>query len=96
MSSRFLASKVTKTVKFMGLDCVISKLTVGQVNDIQSLAKAGEEKDNNIEILLMVIRSGVDELKDIDSEEFNLYPMDELVKLSNEIMKYSGLLSEKK
>lgn len=93
-TSRFKGAKVTKKVKFMNDEIEIHKLTVAQVLEIQELAKNNEEKEDDnkgITILYTVVRSGTVDLRDFSDEELNDFPMDELSKLSNEIMKHSGL-----
>lgn len=95
--NRFIAAvkTATKKLKFVGQDLEITKLTVGQVLDIQDVAKeveANKEKsDAHIGMLFKVIRMGAPELADLDDDELKSLPMDELSDLSNEIMKYSGL-----
>lgn len=107
MASRFSTDKLIKPVKFMGEDVNIRKLTVGQVIEIQNKAKAlipditaeelaagakvPDNTDANIDLLTYVIKSGAAEFADYTAEDFRALPMDELGKLSGEIMKYSGL-----
>ena len=99
MTNRFLTAKVTKNVNFVGEKLDITKLTVAQVMEIQELSAnfgdAPTEADN-LKILTTVIRSGAAELRELTDEEFNGFPLDELSKLSNEIMKFSGLVKEGK
>lgn len=94
--------RMTKKVKFMGDDLEISKLSVAEVMDIQAnakaleLAAADENSDNNgeengLNLLQGVIRASVASAKDLTDEEFSTFPMDELSRLSNEIMKFSGI-----
>lgn len=97
MASRFDTNKLTKNVKFMGVDVAMRKLSVGQVLQVQEKAKAlsrmddGGDADANIEMLTFVIRAGVEEMSSYTNEEFLALPMDELSSLSSEILKYSGL-----
>jgi hypothetical protein len=91
MSMKSLAAKrVTKEFKFMGETVTISKLTVSEVVAIQEHVKAKPDGDG-LETLRMVIGFSVAEAKDLSDEEFASFPMDELNKLSAEIMKYSGV-----
>jgi len=84
--------KMTKAVKFMGEDVKISKLSVAEVMDIQEKAKKVENDDNaGLELLQTVIRAAVEGGQDLADEDFQSFPMDELSKLSNEIMKFSGI-----
>lgn len=92
--NRFLNAKVSKKAKFMDQDIEILKLTVSQVLEIQELAKDMEKNQsdaNSMDILMLVVKSGAPELNELTEEEIRTFPMDELTKLSNEIMKYSGL-----
>jgi hypothetical protein len=87
-----VGQRMTKTVKFLGSDVKISKLSVSEVLDIQNKAKDAEKDENaGLELLKSVVRSAVDGGADLDDSDFDSFPMDELSKLSNEIMKYSGL-----
>jgi hypothetical protein len=87
--------KMTKSVKFMGEDVKISKLSVSEVMDIQVKAKEIESDESaGLELLQKVIRSAVEGGEDLADEDFQTFPMDELSKLSNEIMKFSGIGAE--
>lgn len=84
--------KMTKAVKFMGEDVRISKLSVSEVLEIQERARALEKDEaEGFNILKTVIRASVEGAKDLSDEDFNDFPLDELSKLSNEIMKFSGI-----
>ena len=84
--------KMTKSVKFMGEDVKISKLSVAEVMDIQVKAKEIESDESaGLALLQTVIRSAVEGAEDLADEDFQTFPMDELSKLSNEIMKFSGI-----
>jgi hypothetical protein len=90
-----VGQRMTKTVKFLNSDVKISKLSVAEVLDIQNKAKDIEKDETaGLELLKTVIRSAVEGGKDLDDGDFDDFPMDELSKLSNEIMKYSGLGQE--
>jgi hypothetical protein len=94
MTNRFVGTKVTKKVKFMGQDIEISKLTITQVMKIQAQAKVLEEnasETENLKLLSIVVQEGAKELAELSLEELYEFPMDELTTLSNEVMKYSGL-----
>lgn len=87
--------KMTKNVKFMGEDVKISKLSVAEVMDIQTKAKELETNDAaGLEVLKVVITAAVEGAKDLSDDDFANFPMDELSKLSAEIMKYSGIGAE--
>ena len=98
MANRFLGQRVTKKVKFVELDIEISKLTMGQVNEVQAKARALAENPDgdNLELLVMVVKFGAQELSDVSDEEFLNFPLDELTKLSAAIMQFSGLNTDKK
>jgi len=90
-----VGKKMEKTVKFMGSDLKISKLLVSEVVELQNQAKALKEDDvdgkDGLEIIKLVIRNGAEGGKDLTEEDFNSFPVDELTRLSEEIMKHSGL-----
>jgi hypothetical protein len=96
--NRFIGAKVTKKVKFMGLDNLeITKLSISQVMKIQEQVKAleaSQSEDDNLKLLACVIQSGAPELAGLPLEELYNFSMDELTSLSAEIMKYSGLGKE--
>ena len=90
-----VGKKMSKNVKFMGEDVKINKLSVEEVLDIQERAKAidGESQDG-LMVLRTVVRAAVEDANELTDEEFATFPMDELAKLSQEIMKFSGLGAE--
>ena len=92
--NRFTTIKLTKRVKFMNTDVEINKLSGLDVFAIQDLAKAAKASNNdqdNLKIMLKVITCGVDEMKDMTEEEILSLPLEELQNLSSEIMKFSGM-----
>lgn len=94
MSNRFANLRANKKVKFVGLDIEISKLSTADVLEIQELTetvKENKDEKGNIELMLTVIRKGVQEMKDMTSEELLALPMEDLSQLSAEIMQFSGL-----
>lgn len=91
-----VGKKQSKTVQFMDTDLIITKLNVGDVEDIQTLAKKleGEAEQNDmggLEILRTVIRKGAEGAADLTDEDFATFPMDELSALSTAIMEFSGI-----
>ena len=87
-----VGKKMTKEVTFMSEKVTISKLSVSEVMDIQSKAKGlTENSEEGFSILMTVIQSAVNGGKELTEEDFNGFPMDELAKLSEEIMKFSGI-----
>jgi len=90
-----VGKKMTKAVKFMGEDVKISKLSVAEVMSIQEHAKDVENDEAaGLALLQTVIRSAVEGADELADEDFLTFPMDELSKLSNEIMKFSGIGNE--
>ncbi len=47
------------------------------------------------DLIKHVIQVAVPDAKELSEEDFNTFPMDELSKLSNEIMAFSGLTGDK-
>jgi hypothetical protein len=88
--------KMSKTVKFMGEDVKINKLSVAEVMSIQELTKdLKDSQTDGFEILKTVIRSSVEGASELGDSDFDNFPLDELSRLSNEIMKFSGLGDDK-
>jgi hypothetical protein len=87
--------KMQQKVKFMGEDVVIWKLSVAQVMEIQAQAKDAEKDGNadevGFDVLQTILRLAVEGADDLSVEEFRAFPLDELNKLSNAIMKFSGV-----
>lgn len=90
---RFLKANVTKKLKFCGDEVVIKKLTVGEVFAVQERVKASQSKgeESSFEVLFFILRTGSPEFDAYSDEELKELPIDELNKLSNEIMAFSGL-----
>jgi hypothetical protein len=87
--------RMTQSVKFMGQDIKISKLSVREVMAIQEAAKTLEQDESaGLDVLKSVITAAVEGAKDLTDEDFRGFPMDELSKLSAAIMKFSGIGGE--
>lgn len=87
--------KMTQNVKFIGEDVKISKLTVAEVMEIQDLAKNQSTEDSSgFELLKRVIKMSVEGGEELTDDDFNSFPMDELTKLSQAIMRFSGVAGE--
>jgi hypothetical protein len=87
-----VGKRMSKDAKFMGDNIKINKLSVSEVLFIQTRAKViADDENEGFEILKTVIRSSVDGANDLSDDDFNNFPLDELSKLSNEIMKFSGI-----
>lgn len=98
MASKFksLVNKaITKETEFMGDSVTIRKLTVAQVLTIQDMAqkKSTDDTQNGFDMIKEVIKMSVADASDATDEDFKTFPMDELTKLSNEIMVFSGISS---
>ncbi len=107
--SGFVGKRVSKSVKFMGEDVTITKMSVHEVQNIQAVAKQLQAKaaeheaagtvDEDAEtadfdVLKLILRLGVEGAADMTDEEIEGLPIDELSKLSNEVMRYVGLGQE--
>jgi len=95
----FVGRKMTQKTDFMGDKVNIHRLSVSQIQDLQAKAKAAEgvsenDEEAGLEVLRVVIRAGVEGGADMTDEDFKEMPMDELSKLSNAIMKFSGFGAE--
>jgi hypothetical protein len=88
--------KMTKQVGFMGDKVTINKLSVAEVLDIQEKANNLEDDKAGFDILKTVIRSSVEGASDLTDEDFETFAMDELSKLSDDILKFSGIGQEVK
>jgi len=87
-----VGKRVSKSVKFMGEDIKISKLSVAEVLEIQNKAKELKEDEAlGLDVLRTVIRSAVEGGDELSDTDFETFPMEELSKLSTEIMKFSGI-----
>jgi hypothetical protein len=89
--------KMTKAVTFMEEKVNISKLSVAQVLAIQESAKEVEaDDDKSFALLKNIIMSSVEGGDELAEDDFKNFPLDELSKLSNEIMKFSGIAGDAK
>ena len=89
-----VGKRVSKEVKFLSENVRIFKLSVNQVMQIQEMAKAAEaaaDEQDNLAVLRHVVRSAVEGGTDLADEDFVHFPMDELSKLSTEILRFSGI-----
>ena len=95
MNFRDLINKrITRSIKFMNEDIKISKLTVSEITEIReqaNRAKNSTDDSDNLSILKNIVKKSVEGAEDLTDEDFDNFPMDDLSKLSNEIMKFSGL-----
>jgi hypothetical protein len=85
---------VTKKVKFMGADVDIHKLSIAQVLEVQSLAKEATEEDT-FSVMNKVLCLGIPDFNELTVDEFQSFPLEDLTKLSEEVMKFAGLMEGK-
>lgn len=90
MMKDLVGKKMTKKVKFMDDSVQISKLSVKEVMAIQREAEGLADEDS-FDMIVSVIRKATEGADEVSDEEFEMFPIDELSKLSNEIMKFSGV-----
>jgi hypothetical protein len=91
-----VGKRMSQKFKFMGEQVEIVKLSVHEVMEIQEAVKALEgNEQQGLETLKVVIRIGVPAAAELSDEDFDTFPLDELSKLSNEIMKFSGIGGDK-
>lgn len=97
-----IGRRVTKSVKFLGTDVEINKLSVNQVSDIQArvaaLPKADADGVDNAEagqahlnLMIEVIKMSVVGADEVTEDEFRDFPLEDLQKLSDEVLRHSGL-----
>ena len=87
-----VGKKISKKIKFMGSEIEIVKLTVAQVLEIQKSAKeTKEDSEEGLDVLKLVFRLACAEAGELSDEDFLEFPIDELSKVSAEIMKFSGM-----
>jgi len=87
-----VGKRMSKEVVFCGEKIKINKLSVAEVKAIQALAQSLEkEEEAGFDVLRTIIQSAVDGADKVEPADFEKFPMEELSKLSNEIMKYSGI-----
>jgi len=89
---KLIGKKMTKVTKFMGEEVKISKLSVAQIMGVQEAAKTAENDEaKGFDILKTIIKASAEGADALTDEDFENFPMDELSKLSNEIMQFSGI-----
>ena len=89
---KLIGKKMSKSVKFMGEDIKISKLSVAQIYEVQAAAKGAEtDEGKGFDILKTIIKSSAEGGETLTDDQFADFPMDELSRLSNDIMAFSGI-----
>ena len=87
-----VGKKLNKTTKFVGEEITITKLPLARVFDIQEKAKAaGADEKAQMEIMLFTFQSAVTGAGELTLEDMYSFPLDDLQKLSEEILEFSGL-----
>ncbi len=86
-----VGTEMFKKVPFLKGQVRIKKLTVDEVMQIQALAKEQTDDMMGLEVLKYVIALAVEDGDQLSDEDYKKFPMDELNKLSETIMKYSGI-----
>lgn len=86
-----------KEIEFAAVEggkVTVTKLSLKAVREMQELAKDMDDAstfDSNLEAMRFVIRAGVVEAADLSDEDFDLFSLDDLATLQQEVMAYSGL-----
>lgn len=82
-----------KEFEFMGDKVVVKKLSVAAVRDLQKVIKenAKDKEEGELKNIYSVIRTGVVGADAMTQADFDQFPLDELAKLTNEILVFCGL-----
>jgi len=86
-----LGVKVEKEAEFMGKPLKIAKLTYAQVKKIQDASKTSGDAEDGFGVMRLVIRLSAEGGESLTDEDFDNFAIDDLAKLSQEIMAYSGM-----
>ena len=83
----------TRTVNFMGAKIEINKLTLAECTEVQAMAQkvSPENPEAGLDLIREIVRIGVPAAGDFTDEDFTNFPMDDLTKLSDEVLKYAGM-----
>ena len=91
----FIGKRASKTVTFLGDKLEIFKMSMDDVDRIKTMAsdanKADDVEKATMQLMMEVIRLCAAGASAITDEQFRSLPIDDLSKLSDEIMKFSGL-----
>ena len=92
---------VTKEVDFMNDKVTIRKLNTGRILEVQKAvqemnkkSKGKDDDDTSLNLIRIVIRNGVIGANELKDEDFLEFPLDEINKLVESILGYSGLSQE--
>lgn len=94
---KHLLGKERKTVKvkFLGENVDVRKLSVAEVEEFQAkLTAAKEDETRGLSLQRDIIRLGVAGAEDLTDAELNSFPMDDLMRLSEEILRQAGIRAE--
>ena len=86
-----VSKRITRKEQFMGAQIEISKLTAQEVKELQEFIASDAAKEDELSIIRHVIRASVADAADISDKDFGSFPLDELSKLTEAILKFSGL-----
>jgi hypothetical protein len=87
-----IGKTVSKSIKFLGVDVKITKLSMQQVKDIQARAKEmGEDDAKAMDMMFEVIKMSVEGAEELTTEQFQAWPLEDINLLSEAILTYSGL-----
>jgi hypothetical protein len=89
----FVGKRQSKTVKFMAEDIKIFKLSTEEVLEIQNLSKEIKEGNDakGFDVMKQVLKFAAEGAAEMADGDFDKLPLDELSKLSNQILEFSGL-----
>jgi hypothetical protein len=87
--------RITKHTKFLDEQVTIRKLSTAQALQIQAAsAEMQPDDESQLNLIYDVIRAGVEGGNELTDEDFGTWPLDDISKLSAEIMKFSGLTDD--
>jgi len=88
-----VAERQSKLIPFMKKQLRINKLTLTECTDIQAEASKidAENPQQSFELLKRIVRTGVPIAAEFTDDDFGVFPMDDLNKLSDEVLKYGGM-----
>lgn len=94
MQFRDLLSKAEQTVKvkFLGSNIDVKKLSVADVEKFQSrLKEVKDEESEGLGLQRDIIRMGVVGAEDMTDDELNQFPLDDLSRLAEEVLRAAGV-----
>lgn len=84
---------ITKKVSFLEQEVEVKQLTVKGVKDLQNALDTTKGADDlgGLKTLSIIFKATVVGAEDMKDEEFELFPIQALTKLSNDILEFNGL-----